>query len=213
MIGWRMGVLGAALALASTTAQAQDRLRTDRPEIAVGVLDHGVRWLAGVPAEYAFSEGLEERHTVDVQLAYRTKPIRVALKPRLTAKLQVNTGGRTSFASIGAEWRQHVLRDRLYGQIGIGLTVHDGYVNAVDPFAYPAGSDEFQRRYRVYATRTSFGSPVLLNPNMSVGLRVNRRWAVEATWEHFSHNQWFAEQNPGIDTFGVRLVRTLGRRR
>ena len=28
---------------------------------------------------------------------------------------------------------------------------------------------------------------------------------------HFSHHPWFSEQNPGIDNFGIRLVRTLGR--
>jgi lipid A 3-O-deacylase len=211
MIG-RLSAFCATVALA-TGAQAQDRLRSDGPEVAVGVLDHGVRWLNRISDEAPFSEGLEERHTADVQLVYRSRPLRGALKPRLTAKLQLNTGGRTSFASVGAEWRQHLLRDRVYGQIGIGLTVYDGYVSPINPFVYPIGSDAFRRSYAIYATRTSFGSPVLLNPNISAGVRLDRRWAIEATWEHFSHNQWFATQNPGIDTVGVRLVRTLGRRR
>ena len=213
MMNWK-GALGAAVALAPVTAAAQDGSRMNGPEIGVGVLDHGVRWIEGVPKRLAFAEGLEEGGTSDVQLVYRSRPVAPrALNPRLTAKLQINTNGRTSFASVGAEWRQHVLRDRLYGQIGIGLTVHDGYVNPVDPFAFPPGSPEFLRRYDIYAKRTAFGSRVLLNPNISLGVRLDRRWAVEAAFEHFSHNNWFGKQNPGIDTVGIRLVRTMGRGR
>lgn len=224
MICWKKSVLGASLVLASTSAMAQDA--RDRPsrwagsEVAVGVFQHGSNFhplgeklvfdLPALPPGQLY-EGSEEDGTVDVQLTYRTAPLRFALKPRLAAKVQINTAGRTSFASLGAEWRQHILKGRVYGQVGIGLTLHDGYRFTPDPFASGLSVGEAQRRYAIYRRRTSFGSQVLFNPNASVGVRLDPRWAVEVAWEHFSHHQWFSDQNPGIDNLGIRLVRTLGR--
>lgn len=226
---WAKGVLGAALALASTSAIAQaGAFDPERPsrwagsEIALGVSEHGSNFhplgdklifdLPKLPAGQIY-EGSEEDGTVDVQLVYRSAPLRWALKPRLSGKLQVNTAGRTSFASIGAEWRQHVLRGRLYGQVGIGLTVHDGYRFTPDPFEPGLPVGEARRRYDIYRKHISFGSKVLFNPNASVGVRVSPRWAIEATWEHFSHRQLFSDQNPGLDNLGLRLVHTFGPRR
>lgn len=220
------GALIAVMALATTSALAQtppvnpdSPARLEGPEIALGVLEHGANFhplggqlvfdLPQLPHGQIY-EGSEEDGTVDMQLLYRTKPLRFALKPRLTAKLQINTAGRTSFASVGAEWRQHVLQNRVYGQIGIGLTVHDGYRFTPDPFEPGLSIGEAQRRFDVYRRRTSFGSQILFNPNASIGVRLSRRWAVEATWEHFSHRQLFSKQNPGIDNIGLRLVHTFG---
>jgi len=229
MICWKKSVLGASLALVSTTATAQDG--GDRPgnpsrwagsEVAIGVFDHGSNFhplgerlvfdLPELPAGGIY-EGSEEDGTVDIQLTYRTAPLGFALKPRLTAKAQINTAGRTSFASFGAEWRQHVFRGRVYGQLGIGVTIHDGYRFTPDPFVPGLSATEAWRRYDIYRRHTSWGSQVLFNPNASIGVRVNPRWAVELAWEHFSHRQVFSEQNPGIDMLGLRLVRTLGPRR
>lgn len=223
------GVLTAAIVFASSPAIAQESVSNEDPathsarsEIAVGIFDHGSNFhplggklifdLPELPDGQIY-EGSEEYGTIDVQLVYRSAPLRFALKPRLTAKVQINTDGRTSFASIGAEWRQHILQDRVYGQIGIGLTVHDGYRFTPDPFEPGLVISEAQRRYDIYRRRTSFGSQVLFNPNASLGVRLNDRWAMEATWEHFSHRQLFSEQNPGIDSLGLRVVHTFGARR
>jgi lipid A 3-O-deacylase len=226
MRGW--GVLGAAMALACATpamAQESDAAPPSRwagAEVAVGVLAHGAnfhpigsRLIFPSPPPGTIFEGQEEDGTVDVQLVLRSVPLplRWALKPRLTAKLQINTDGRTDFASLGAEWRQHILGGRVYGQVGIGVTLQDGYRFDPDPFVPGLAPDETRRRYAIYSRRIGFGSHVLFNPNASIGVRLDRRWAAEATWEHFSHRQVFSEQNPGIDNVGVRLVRTLGPRR
>ncbi|WP_375428532.1 acyloxyacyl hydrolase [uncultured Sphingomonas sp.] len=217
------------MALASTSAIAQDNAsQRDQPsrwagsEIAIGVLQHGSNFhplgeklifdLPKLPAGQIY-EGSEEDGTVDVQLTYRSAPLRFALKPRLTGKLQINTAGRTSFASLGAEWRQHILDRRLYGQAGIGLTVHDGYRFTPDPFQPGLPIGEARRRFDIYLKRTSFGSRVFFNPNASMGVRLGPRWAIEATWEHFSHHQLFSGQNPGIDNLGLCLVHTFGRHR
>lgn len=204
----RNWILGAALAVAAP-AIAQDA--PPRSEAALGLLDHGVNFPDGAPPPGTFFAGTEERGTVDVELLWRSRPLGVALKPRLTAKLQVNTDGRTSFAAVGAEWRQHVLGGRVYGQIGIGIAVHNGRLDEVDPFAPGLTPAERARLYEIYANRTAFGSRVLFNPNLSVGVRLSPRAAVEAVWEHYSHARLFSQQNPGIDMLGARLVLGLGR--
>lgn len=224
MIDWKRRVVDAALALAATAAaqagDAREPTRSAGPEVAVGVLEHGANFhplggalifhLPRLPPGQIY-DGSEEDGTVDVQLAYRSAPLHFALKPRLTGKLQINTAGRTSFASFGAEWRQAVLRGRVYGQAGIGLTVHDGYRFTPDPFAAGLPAAEGLRRYDIYRRHTAFGSQVLFNPNASLGVRLDPRWAVEVTWEHFSHRRLFSDRNPGIDNVGLRIVRTLVR--
>lgn len=223
MVGWRTGVLCAALALSSTTAMARDGAAArafDGSEIGLGVFRHGADFhplgsklvfdLPSLPAGQVY-EGQEENGTVDFELLYRSRPLSILLKPRLTGKLQVNTDGRTSFASVGAEWRQPLLRGRLYAQAGLGLAVIDGYSFTPDPFEPGLEAGEARRRYETYLRRTSFGSKVLFNPNASVGLRLDRRWALELAWEHYSHGRVFSETNPGIDNVGIRLVRSLGR--
>lgn len=205
---------------ALSQARSADLSRSIGPELAVGVLEHGADFhplgsklsfdLPKLPKGQVY-DGFEEDGTVDIQLLYRSAPLRFALKPRLTGKIQISTAGRTDFFSAGAEWRQHILRGRIYGQIGIGLTVQDGYRFTSDPFEPGLSRDEALKRYDIYRRRTSFGSQVLFNPNASIGVRVDRRWSVELAWEHQSHVQLFSEQNPGIDHIGIRLVRSLAR--
>jgi hypothetical protein len=214
------GAMGAALTLAPLPALAQIDTLQDHQEIAVGVLRHGANFhplggrltfdLPPLPDGQVY-EGMEENGTTNVQIAYRTAPLPILLKPRLTAKAEINTGGRTSFFGAGAEWRQHAFRGRAYAQAGIGVTLIDGYAVTPDPFEPGISPGQARQRYGVYLRRTSFGSQVLFNPNASIGIRLDRRWAVEAVWEHFSHAQVFSERNPGIDNVGIRLVRALGR--
>ena len=190
-------------------SHAQAKIESDpKFEVVLGAFDHGTRkpFRGPPPNIAAVYEGEEERGTADIQLAWRSRPLTVALKPRLTAKLQINTGGRTSLASAGAEWRQNILGDRVYGQVGMGLALHNGYLNPVDPFEPGITAAEGQRRYKIYSQRTAFGSPVLFNPNLSLGLRLDSRWAIELAYEHYSHRQIFASQNPGINMVGLRLV-------
>jgi len=211
---WIKGVFGAAVALASAQAAAQDNqeARSPRAEAAIGLLAHGMRkpFRSAPPPGFDLYEGEEERGTADLQFVLRSAPLAGALKPRLTVKVQVNTEGRTNLASVGAEWRQHILQGRVYGQAGIGLTIHDGYRFTPDPFVPGLAMREAERRYDIYMTRTAFGSRVLFNPNLSVGVRLNDRWALEAMFEHFSHRQLFSNQNPGLNNIGIRLVHGLG---
>jgi lipid A 3-O-deacylase len=219
-LAWWGWLFVPGLAAAQSREAEREPAKPAGPEIALGVLEHGAnfhplggrlffpRYPAGV-----IVEGAEEDGTVDIQLVARTAPVPIGwlLRPRLAGKLQVSTAGRTSFASLGAEWRQHVLGGRVYGQIGIGVSVIDGYRVTPDPFASGLAMEEALRRYDIYRRRTSFGSRVLFNPNASIGVRLDPRWAVELVWEHFSHRQVFSDVNPGLDSVGIRLVRRLGR--
>lgn len=211
---FRYVLLGVVASLATSPAVAQQALPLPTgSEMAVAVLDHGVRkFFRDAPAPGTFYASEEESGTVDVQLVYRLPPVARVLDARPNARLQINTAGRTSFAAIGAEWRQHVLGNRVYGQIGIGLAVHDGYRVTPDPFVPGLSPAERRRRFGLYENRTSFGSRVLFNPNVSVGFRLTDRWAAELAWEHFSHKKLFSDVNPGIDNVGIRLVRMLGPR-
>ena len=202
-----------AATLIAAPAASRQPFDRGRAEIGIGVLDHGIRrpFTSPPPPGFDIYEGEEERGSVDLHLVYRTAPVDFALRPRLTARIQVNTAGGTNFASLGAEWRQHVLHGRVYGQIGIGLAIHDGYRFTPDPRAPGLTLAETLRRIEIDATRTSFGSRVLFNPNLSLGLRLSERVAVEAAFEHFSHATLFSAQNPGINNLGLRLMVALGK--
>lgn len=222
--GRLVALLGAASVLTGTPLAAQGREGEGespswpKPEVTLGLFDHssnfhplGGRLIFPAAPPGQIYEGDEEDGTVDIEIGYRSAPVHGPLKPRLTAKAQINTGGRTSFASLGAEWRQHVLRGRVYGQFGLGVTIHDGYRFTPDPFAPGLSAREAGRRYETYIERTSWGSRILFNPNAALGVRIGDRWAAELAWEHFSHGRIFSDQNPGMDSLGLRLVRRLGR--
>jgi hypothetical protein len=198
----------AALATSASAAEAQ---RSPTPELALGVLVHGISPFDSARDGY-YLEAAKEHHTVDVELLWRSAPIGILLHPRLTAKIQLNTDGRTSFAALGAEWRRPILRGRLYAQGGIGVAIQNGYRFTPDPFAPGLPPAEVDRRFAIFSNRIGFGSRVLFNPNASLGIHLSPRLALEAAYEHYSHGRIFSHQNPGIDNLGLRLVRTLGSR-
>lgn len=176
-------------------------------EVFAGLLAHAVD-LRGAPPPNSIFEGTEESGTRDLEIGWRSNPVgstRV-LETRGTVKAQVNLDGRTSFFSAGFDFRKPFLGDRLYAQIGIGIAYQTGYSFTPDPFAPGIGPQEFDRRYAIYLDRTAFGSKLLFNPNAAVGVRLSPRLALEGTWQHYSHAQFFSGQNPGIDNFGARLT-------
>ncbi len=198
----RVAVLAvlAVLALAAAPAAAG--------EVFAGLLAHAVNLRGTPPPPFDLYEGQEEQGTQDLEFGWRSDFFgsgRV-LEMRGAVKAQVNLDGRTSFFAAGFDFRKPFLRDRLYAQIGIGLAYQTGYRFIADPFEPGLSQSEFNRRYDIYLNRTAFGSKLLFNPNAAVGVRLSPRLALEGTWEHYSHAQLFSNQNPGIDSFGARLV-------
>ena len=205
--------MGLILAVCLSSFALRDAAAGQGPELSVGLLEQGVLIPAKRASDGFIIEGSEEKGTRAVEALWRGKARRRLLGMRPVAKLLLNLEGRTSFAAIGGEWRRRFLRKRLYAQAGMGLAIHDGYRFTPDPFEAGLTMADAMKRYDVYLNRTAFGSRVLLNPNLSVGVRVSRKFAVEGVFEHYSHKQLFDRQNPGINLLGIRFVRTIGTQR
>lgn len=126
---------------------------------------------------------------LDVQLGYRGGRLfpKLGLQPYIFGAL--NTAGDTSYAAAGLSWK---FGDRIFIRPGLGLAVHTG------------SAQTFDRPDRI-----AFGSRVLFEPELGVGLRLAPRATLEASWVHMSHATLFSGQNPGIDNIGARLSLAL----
>jgi hypothetical protein len=130
-------------------------------------------------------------HGVDVAAGFRFAPIRAlhaigSPAPYVVASL--NTGGDTSFAGLGMAWT--IGKGAVYVRPGVALVVHDGPGFRVD----------------LARTRTDLGSRVLFEPEIALGVRVDRQVSLEASWMHISQGRIFnRDQNPGIDMIGARV--------
>ncbi|MEA3033534.1 MAG: lipid 3-O-deacylase, partial [Sphingomonadales bacterium] len=105
--------------------------------------------------------------------------------PRPQAFVSLNSAGQTHFATAGLSWR---IGRTVYLRPGIGLAAHTG----------PGRLDPSGRRI-------GFGSRILFEPEIGIGVQITPRVSVEASWVHLSHAQLFGDQNPGLDTVGLRL--------
>jgi len=126
---------------------------------------------------------------VDFQVGWRGGRIRglaVIGGPSPYAFAALNSDGDAHYAAAGISWK---IGGRLYLRPGFGLAVHTGRTHS-DP-AEP---------------RRSFGSRVLLEPELGLGYKFSDRLSAEASWIHMSHAGLFnSRQNPGIDNIGVRF--------
>jgi lipid A 3-O-deacylase len=123
---------------------------------------------------------------VDVQLGWRGGRIgKTPIQPYVFGAL--NSSGDTSFAAIGLSAR---FGDKFYIRPGVGLAVHTGSAGDFDD---PTND------------KVEFGSRLLFEPEVGIGVQLTPRISAEASWVHLSHAQLFGRQNPGIDTIGVRV--------
>ncbi len=125
---------------------------------------------------------------VDVQLGWRGRRIealRAVGAPSPHALVSVNSQGETHFAAAGVSWK---VGRALYLRPGLGLAVHTG------PDRVGFGEQ-----------RIDFGSRVLFELELGLGVQLNDRISAEASIVHLSHGRLFSPQNPGIDNIGVRL--------
>ena len=123
---------------------------------------------------------------VDLQVGWRGGRIGLTpIQPYIFGA--VNSAGDTSYAAVGLSAK---FGDAIYIRPGLGLAVHTGSAaNFENPFNH----------------KIEFGSRVLFEPELGIGVRVAPRVSAEASWVHMSHAQLFGRQNPGIDNIGVRL--------
>jgi hypothetical protein len=122
---------------------------------------------------------------IDLQLGYRGGRIgSTPLQPYAFAA--INTAGETHYGAVGLSAR---FGGQVYVRPGLGLAIHSGKTG------------NFVRS----DNRIAFGSRILFEPELAVGVQVNERTSVEASWVHMSHGQIFGRHNPGIDNIGVRV--------
>lgn len=128
----------------------------------------------------------------DLQIGWRGERLRglkAIGRPSPYVLASVHTGGDTHFASAGLGWK---IGRTLYLRPAVGIAIHSG------------SAGEVQRRDRI-----AFGSRILFQPEIGIGYRLGQRTSVEASWIHLSHAQLFGPQNPGMDSFGLRLNHRL----
>jgi lipid A 3-O-deacylase len=123
---------------------------------------------------------------VDLQIGWRGGKIaHTPIQPYVFGAL--NSSGDTSYAAVGLSAK---FGDAVYIRPGIGLAVHGG----------SAANFENPLNHKI-----EFGSRVLFEPELAIGVRLAPRISAEASWIHLSHAQLFGKQNPGIDNIGVRV--------
>jgi hypothetical protein len=147
-------------------------------EVFGGIYAHDVNWVtrSGIEQGADFEAGVR---------GPRLHVLDFIGAPRPHAFVSVNSAGATHFAAAGLSWQ---IGGRVYLRPGVGVAIHTG----------PSGFDPANRR--IY-----FGSRILFEPELGLGVRLTRRASVEASWVHLSHAQIFSGQNPGLDTVGVRV--------
>lgn len=124
---------------------------------------------------------------VDAQIGYRGDPLMNDQGPQPYLFASVNSAGETHYVAAGLSFK---IGDKVFVRPGLGIAVHTG--SAAD-YAHPDHD------------HIDFGSRVLFEPEIGVGMRISDRATIEASWVHISHAQVLSGQNPGMDSFGARL--------
>ncbi|QIL01855.1 acyloxyacyl hydrolase [Sphingomonas sinipercae] len=150
-------------------------------EVFAGAYVHGV--------DTPFTLGGDPENGIDGQIGWRGDGIGrlfgKSLQPHIFG--QVNSRGNTSFIAAGLSMK---FGDQVYVRPGLGIAVHTGSTARFDD----PSNDKIE-----------FGSRILFEPELGVGVRVSPRVTAEASIVHLSHATIFSGQNPGIDTIGIRV--------
>lgn len=127
---------------------------------------------------------------MDVQVGWRGGRIGgTPLQPYVLAS--IHTEGQTHFAAAGLSAK---FGDQIFIRPGVGIAVHTGSAKDFQDLS----NDELE-----------FGSRILFAPELGLGVQINDRTAIEASWVHLSHGTLFGRQNPGMDSIGMRLTLQL----
>ena len=143
-----------------------------------------------------------------------------ALSPQPYIGGQLNLGGGTSYGGAGLLWRQNFGK-KFYGDFSFGVVIHDGTLEAdlptidindfesVEAFLADPQAQAIlnERSFRLLNT-LEYGSRILLREQLTLGYRLDEKWALEGYFEHVSHgNIWTDGPNDGSDSAGFRVNR------
>jgi hypothetical protein len=191
------GAAVALLALNAAPARAAD--------LYGGLFKHDVTFLG----EFVGLGAAGREGGTDLHLGYRTdriEALRVLGRPQAHAMLSLNSNDTSNYVAAGLDWAIPLGRS-VYIRPGFGLAYTDGAAGLPPVNAPDLSPAEIERRLALYNTRIDFGSKLLFNPEIALGVRLNDRWAVEFSYTHLSNGQIFhTGKNQGLDDAGARLV-------
>ncbi len=124
-------------------------------------------------------------------------PFWQAFVPRPTVGGSYNTGGRTSYAYIGATWTVDLFPEtfnrRVFLEGFFGGAAHNGYTGP--KIGAPYGFN-------------TLGCNPLFREAAALGFRITERWSIMATVEHMS-NAGLCANNRGLTNYGGKIGYTF----
>lgn len=163
----------------------------------------------------------EESGVINAEIIFEEPEVlKWAFSPQPYIGGQLNLGGGTSYGGAGLLWRQNFGK-KFYGDFSFGVVIHDGTLEAdlptidldqfdtveelrADPQAQAILNERF---FRIFNT-LEYGSRILLREQLTLGYRLDNKWALEGYFEHVSHgNIWTDGPNDGSESAGFRVNR------
>ena len=129
--------------------------------------------------------------------AISADPFWQAFVPRPTVGGSYNTGGRTSYAYLGATWSVDLFPETLGRRVFLdgffGGAAHNGYTGpkAFTPYGF-----------------NTLGCSPLFREAAALGFRISEHWSIMATIEHMS-NAGLCADNRGLTNYGGKLGYTF----
>lgn len=204
MIGKLAGALAAVgVLLAAAPAGAA--------ELILGAYGHDVSFIGKLVG----SGSADREGGADIELGVRSdriEALHLIGAPQAHAFVSVNTDNTSNFVAAGLSWPIR-MGERFYFRPGLGLAYTDGKAGLPPVNAPGLTPQEVQRRLHLYETRIDFGSHMLFEPELNLGMRLNDRWSAELSWVHISNGEIFHHgKNQGLDDAGLRVIYALGAR-
>ena len=180
-------------------------------ELLLGAYAHDAAFIGG-----ALGTGSADREGgADIQLGVRSERIRALSligAPQAHAFVSLNTERTSDFVAAGLSWPIPIT-ERFYFRPGLGLAYTNGKAGLPAVNAPGLTPEEIQRRLHLFQTRIDFGSHLLFEPELNLGVHLTPRLSAELSWVHISNGEIFHHgKNQGLDDAGVRVVYALGAR-
>ena len=151
-------------------------------EVFAGILAHDVH----LPIDKSGQE-----HGPELEVGFRSGRVGALGflgRPSLYVRGALAASGGTDFIGAGLSWR--LGRGAFYARPALGIAVQTGRMPVF-------GAD---------GVRTDLGSRLVFEPELAIGYQLAPRVSVEAALVHRSHAGLFnSQQNPGMDSLGLRL--------
>jgi lipid A 3-O-deacylase len=204
------GKLAATVAVALAAACGMAAGQAQAGEVYAGVYGHDVTFVGNV---IGLGAAGREGGT-DFHLGYRTDRIEALHfigKPHVHVFGSINTNNTSNFVAAGFDWKVG-LRGPIYLRPGMGLAYTDGKTELPSATQPGISAAEAANRTYLYYHRIAFGSKVLFEPELALGVDVSDRLSLEASYTHLSNGQIFHKgKNQGLDDAGVRVNWKFGK--